>query len=131
MLPLQVKNTASPNTLCGLRAFCKGGFRLCDRVGNETTAVREPLEVVALRTQANACHISCQMAPDRHNFVSIFFEGPLVPELLLWPLAAVDARLDVVDAGHDIGDGVDYVMRTALFHTPVSVLALERLLRGR
>ncbi len=51
--------------------------------------------------------------------------------LLLWPLVAVDARLDVIDARHNVGDEVDYVVRTALCHTPVSTLALERLLFGR
>ncbi len=94
--------------------------------------------VVPLRAQGNACPISCQMVSGRQNFASILFEdlpipgllfilfqlGLFVPYLLLGPLATVDARLDV-------GDGVDYVMRTALFHTPSSALALGGLFFGR
>src|SRR5258708_22126878 len=43
-------------------------------------------------------------------------------------LAAPDARLNVVDARHEVGDGVDDVMRAALLHSAIGAAALERLL---
>ncbi len=38
------------------------------------------------------------------------------------PLAARESRLDVVEAGHDVGDGVDDVVRAALVHPRVGAL---------
>src|SRR5512134_3374895 len=42
---------------------------------------------------------------------------------------APDARLNILDAGHDIGDGIDHVVRAALRHAPVGALAPGLLLR--
>ena len=50
---------------------------------------------------------------------------------ILGPLAAGEALLDVVEAGDEVGDGVDDVVRPALAHPQVGALPPRLPIRGR
>src|SRR5438105_10844807 len=58
-------------------------------------------------------------------------EPPGFPSAPLGCLAAPDAFLNVIDAGHEVRDCVDDVMRTALLHAGVGAIALGGLLALR